>query len=69
MELVDSLADIRKRKNKPIVNIFAKHLDPDLQGELMRSHVQGQIPIYPTLERATKAIYNVSQYFKNREAE
>ena len=69
MELVDSLSDISKRKNKPIVNIFAKHLDPDMQGELMRSHAKGQIPIYPTLERATKAIYNVSQYFKNREIE
>ena len=40
-----------------------------MQGELMRSHAKGQIPIYPTLERATKAIYNVSQYFKNREIE
>jgi acyl-CoA synthetase (NDP forming) len=68
LELADSISDIGKRKNKPIVNIFAKHLDPDTQGVLIHGHVSAQIPVYPTLERAAKAIYNVSRYFKNRVA-
>lgn len=67
VDLADTLADIKKRTKKPIVNIFSKHLDPDMQGELMRSHAEAQIPVYPTLERAASAIYNVGQYFKNRE--
>jgi acyl-CoA synthetase (NDP forming) len=66
VKLADSLSDIKKRKNKPIVNIFSKHLDPDMQGELMRSHIEAQIPVYPTLERAAAAIYNVGRYFRNR---
>ena len=66
VQLADSLADIKKRKNKPIVNIFSKHLDPDMQGELMRSHTEAQIPVYPTLERAAATIYNVGRYFRNR---
>ncbi len=67
VELADTLAEIRKRKNKPIVNIFSKHLDPDMQGDLMRSHTEAQIPVYPTLERAAAAINNVIRYFKIRE--
>ncbi|MFC1998490.1 acetate--CoA ligase family protein [Chloroflexota bacterium] len=66
VQLADSLADIKKRKNKPIVNIFSKHLDPDMQGELMRSHTEAQIPVYPTLERAAAAIVSVGRYFRNR---
>ena len=69
VQLADSLADIKKRKNKPIVNIFSKHLDPDMQGELMRSHTEAQIPVYPTLERAAAAIVSVSRYFRNRSLE
>jgi len=67
VELADTLAEIRKRKNKPIVNIFSKHLDPDMQGELMRSHSEAQVPVYPTLERAAAAINNVFRYFSGRE--
>ena len=67
VKLSDQLAEIMEHKKKPIINIFSKHLDPDMQGQLMRRHCDALIPIYPTLERAAKAIGKVSRYWKKRE--
>lgn len=67
LELSADLVKIRETHEKPIVNIFSKHLDPDMQGEMMRNYSQARIPIYPTMERAAKAIVNASRYWHNRE--
>ncbi|MCX6012602.1 MAG: hypothetical protein NTV30_04190, partial [Chloroflexi bacterium] len=67
INLSNDLADIRKRKKKPIIEIFSKHLDPDMQGELIRSSCQARIPVFPSLERAAKSLVNSSKYWRHRE--
>ena len=67
IDLSNDLASIREKKKKPIVAIFSKHLDPADQAEMIRKYAAVKIPIYPTLERAAKAIANTSQYWQGRE--
>lgn len=65
--LSDDLVSIRENQRKPIVVIFSKFLTPNKQQKMVRRFSEAQIPIYPTLERAAKAIVNLSQYWRERE--
>ena len=71
-ELVQSMNDIfiqlKKKLPKPIVVISAPGYptSPE-QWEIERRLVAARIPVYPNLERAAKAIANVSQYFNSRD--
>lgn len=71
-ELIQAMNDIfiqlKKKQPKPVVVISAPGFPTTPEHwEIEQRLVAAQIPVYPNLERAAKAIANVSQCFNSRE--
>jgi len=64
----DTFLQLRKKQSKPVVVISAPGF-PTTQEEwkIEQRLIAARIPVYPSLERAAKAISNVSQYFNSRD--
>jgi acyl-CoA synthetase (NDP forming) len=64
--VLDTFIALRKAQYKPLI-VVSPPLLREAEGAAMRRKLaQAQIPVYPTFDRAAKAIANVIQYWKFR---
>ncbi len=64
----DAFIRLREKQSKPVIAISATGFPttPE-EWEIEQGLIAARIPVYQSLERAAKAIANVSQYFNSRE--
>ena len=66
-ELLKCLKEFREGYKKPLVVICHSTTPMGMGSEDMKGFDHREIPNYPTVARATKALVNMKQYFENRE--
>jgi len=59
--------DLRARQDKPIIVISPPGAAEAQRLEIERMLTQASIPVFPTMERAAKAVINLSRYSQFRE--
>lgn len=62
--MIDVFIDLRFSQDKPIVIVSPPGAAETERLEIEQALTQASIPVFPTMERAAKAIMNLSQYFR-----
>ena len=62
-KIIDMLIELRKKQTKPIVMVLQPGLSEVERLAIARKLSQAKIPVFPTLERAARAIANMKRYF------
>ena len=64
--LIDMIVDIRRNQKKPVVVVLEGGLTQAKPSAMVRKLLEAQIPVFPKLERAAKAIANLCRYSEYR---
>lgn len=64
----DSFADLKSRQKKPLVIVLPSGSAEPERLDMEQTLLRASIPVFPTMERAAKAIVSINKYFSLNEA-